>query len=448
MPHILIVDDDVDAANALKIIIAKEGFSVGTAASLAEARAEIQKRMPDAILTDLMLPDGKGLEIFGKSPPPKTVEMIMMTGFASLETSVEALRLGFRDYLTKPVNIERLKRVLSRIPKPCDLKDEINTLREELRELGRFGKIWGTSEAMQNVYEQISRVAPCNATVLIIGESGTGKEVVAQTIHELSARRKNTFLAVNCSAISPQLMESEIFGHEKGSFTGATKDRKGYFEQATCGTLFLDEITEMPIDLQAKLLRVLETGCVIPVGSNIPIQTDVRIVAATNRIPEEAVAQGKLREDLLYRLQVFPLHLPPLRDRLEDTEILAEFFLQELNRAENQRKILTSDAIDKIRSYSWPGNVRELRNAVHRAFIMADRNITADCFFNVASAPIKVDNHDVDEIMPGMTISELENKLITKTLAHFGGNKEKSAQMLGVSVKTLYNKLKSMAETE
>jgi len=445
MPHILIVDDDMDAATALKLIIAKEGFSVSTAASLTEARSAIQKRMPDAILTDLMLPDGKGLEIFGNSSPPKTVEMIMMTGYASLDTSIEALRLGFSDYLTKPVNMQRLKRVLDRIPKPCDLKEEINNLRDELRKLGRFGKIWGTSDVMQTVYEQISRVAPCNATVLIVGESGTGKEVVAQTIHELSTRRKNTFLAVNCSAISPQLMESEIFGHEKGSFTGATKDRKGYFEQASCGTLFLDEITEMPFDLQAKLLRVLETGCVIPVGSNVPIQTDVRIVAATNRIPEEAVAQGKLREDLLYRLQVFPLHLPPLRERLEDTEILAEFFLQELNRAENQRKILTSDAIDKIRNYSWPGNVRELRNAVQRAFIMADRNITADCFFNVNAATNKADDNATDGILAGMTIAELETRLINKTLVHCGGNKEKSAHMLGVSVKTLYNKLKLMA---
>ncbi|MEQ1557729.1 MAG: sigma-54 dependent transcriptional regulator [Methyloglobulus sp.] len=442
MPHVLIVDDDVDAGLALKHIIANEGFMVTTATTLEQAKAEVKKRMPDVILTDLMLPDGKGFEIFGDSEPPKHVEMILMTGFASMETSIEALRLGFRDYLTKPVNIQRLKSLLARIPKPCDLKEEIDTLRNELLELGRFGKLWGTSPAMQTVYEQISRVAPCNATVLITGESGTGKEMVAQTIHELSARRKNMFLALNCSAISPQLIESELFGHEKGSFTGATKDRKGYFEQASCGTLFLDEVTEMPIEMQAKLLRVLETGCIMPVGSNTVIQTDVRIVAATNRDPAKAVADGKLREDLMYRLQVFPLNLPPLRERLEDTEILAEYFLLELNRTENQRKVLTSDALDKIRSYSWPGNVRELRNAIQRAFIMADRDITAECLFNVNGGTSQSKQSNVDEIVPGMTITELENKLINKTLAHCTGNKEKSAQLLGISVKTLYNKLK------
>ncbi|MBK8814313.1 MAG: sigma-54-dependent Fis family transcriptional regulator [Methylococcaceae bacterium] len=444
MPNILIVDDDVDAANALKHIIVKDGFTVTTAATLVQAKAEIKKRMPDAILTDLMLPDGKGFEIFGDSPP-KNVDMILMTGFASLDTSIEALRLGFRDYLTKPVNIQRLKNLLDRIPKPRELKDEIDTLRNELQEIGRFGKLRGTSPAMQKVYEQISRVAPCNATVLITGESGTGKEMVAQTIHELSTRRKNMFLALNCSAVSPQLIESELFGHEKGSFTGATKDRKGYFEQASGGTLFLDEVTEMPIDMQAKLLRVLETGCIIPVGTNTTIQTDVRIIAATNRVPEEAVAEGKLREDLKYRLQVFPLHLPPLRIRLEDTVLLADYFLQEFNTLENQSKVMTSEALDKISTYNWPGNVRELKNAIQRAFIMADREITAHFLFDVNGGASQPKKSNLDEIVPGMTINDVETILINKTLDYCDGNKEKSAQMLGISVKTLYNKLKIIA---
>jgi two-component system, NtrC family, response regulator AtoC len=371
----------------------------------------------------------------------------LMTGYASLDTSIEALRLGFRDYLTKPVNIKRLNNLLDRIPKPCELKDEIDTLRNELQELGRFGKLRGTSPAMKNVYEQISRVAPCNATVLITGESGTGKEMVAQTIHELSTRRKNMFLALNCSAVSPHLIESELFGHEKGSFTGATKDRKGYFEQASGGTLFLDEVTEMPIDMQAKLLRVLETGCILPVGTNTTIQTDVRIIAATNRVPEEAVAEGKLREDLMYRLQVFPLHLPPLRDRLEDAVLLADYFLQGFNRVENQSKVLTLGALDKIRANNWPGNVRELKNSIQRAFIMSDSTITADSLIHAnggASLPKRVNS---DEIVPGMTINDIEMTLINKTLAHCDGNKEKSAQMLGISVKTLYNKLKLITDS-
>jgi two-component system, NtrC family, response regulator AtoC len=441
MTHILIVDDEVDSAMVLKQIVTDYGFTVTTASTLAQAKAEIQLRMPDAILTDMILPDGTGFEIFG-GDPPKNVEMILMTGHSSMDTSIEALRLGFRDYLIKPVNIQRLKRLLDSIPKPSDLKDEIDNLRKELLKLGRFGKLWGTSPAMQKVYEQISRVSPCNATVLIIGESGTGKEVVAQTIHELSTRKKNIFLAVNCSAISPQLIESELFGHKKGSFTGATTDRIGYFEKASSGTLFLDEITEMPFDMQAKLLRVLETGCILPVGSNTTIQTDVRIVAATNKVPEEAVAEGNLREDLMYRLQVFPLYLPPLRERLEDTEILAEYFLQELNRIENQRKLLTSDALDKIRTYTWPGNVRELRNAIQRAFIMTDRNITAACLLNETGAASRSNKINLDEIMPGMTINDIETVLIKKTIIHCNDNKEKAALMLGISLKTLYNKIK------
>lgn len=446
MPHILIVDDDADSAAALSQIIIREGFTVVMKETLAQARAELTKRLPDVILVDLMLPDGQGLELLADLPQPRTTEVILMTGHASLETSIEALRLGFRDYLIKPLNLQHLKNVLERVPKPCDLKNEINNLRDELRELGRFGKLWGISEAMQSVYDQIARVAPSVASVLIVGESGTGKEVVALTIHELSTRRKHTFLPVNCSAISPQLIESELFGHEKGSFTGATKDRKGYFEQASGGTLFLDEITEMPIDLQAKLLRVLETGCITPVGSNTGIQTDVRIVAATNRIPEEAVAQGKLREDLFYRLQVFPLYLPPLRDRIEDIDILADFFLQELNRAEPQKKLLKPDAIAKLRRYDWPGNVRELKNVLHRAFIMADRNITADCFSNLGGEGGSPEKGSDDEIVAGMKVSDLENKLINKTLAHCGGNKEKTAELLGISVKTLYNKLKVLSK--
>ncbi|MFA5982921.1 MAG: sigma-54 dependent transcriptional regulator [Methylococcaceae bacterium] len=445
MPHILIVDDDADSATALAHIISLEGFVVELAGSLEQARAKIKKRIPDAILIDLILPDGQGLEIFDDLAPPITTEVILITGYASLESSIEAIRLGFRDYLIKPIDIEHLKNVLERIPKPSDLKNQINTLRDELRELGRFGKLWGVSASMQKVYDQIARVAPSIASVFIIGESGTGKEVVALTIHELSARRKTIFLPVNCSAISPQLAESELFGHEKGSFTGANKDRKGYFEQASGGTLFLDEITEMPIDLQAKLLRVLETGRVTPVGSSTSFQTDVRILAATNRDPEKAVLEGKLREDLLYRLQVFPLRLPPLRERPEDISLLADFFLHELNYSNPQKKTLSQDAIAKLNSYNWPGNIRELKNALHRAYIMADDEINAEHLMENNSTANNTGKITHEEIAPGMKIKELEQILIKKTLVLCDGNKEKAADLLGISVKTLYNKLKDMA---
>jgi two-component system response regulator AtoC len=446
MPSILIVDDDADSVTALKHIIAKEGFVVAEAANLAQARAEIKKRMPDAILTDLMLPDGKGLEIFGEEPPPDNVQMILMTGFASLETSIEALRLGFKDYLTKPVNLQRLKNILSRVPRTGDLKDEIDQLRKELRNLGRFGRLWGNSKPMQEVYDQIAKVAPSIASVMIIGESGTGKEAVAQTIHDLSNRRKNPFLPINCSAISPQLIESELFGHERGSFTGATKDRKGYFEQASGGTLFLDEVTEMPIEMQAKLLRVLETGAFLPVGGNTLVQTDVRIISATNRDPMVAVEEGKLREDLLYRLQVFPLRLPPLREHKDDIDILANFFLEDLCRSEKKKKTLTVDAYEKMNSHNWPGNVRELKNVLHRAYIMADDEITAECLFDAYPPPAGTKSKKDSEIMAGMSISEMENKLIDITLEYCSGNKESAAEMLGVSVKTLYNKLKARSD--
>jgi two-component system response regulator AtoC len=447
MPSILIVDDDADSVTALKHIIAKEGFVVAEAANLEQAREEIKKRMPDVILTDLMLPDGKGLEIFGEEPPPGNVQMILMTGFASLETSIEALRLGFKDYLTKPVNLQRLKNILSRIPRTGDLKDEIDQLRKELRNLGCFGKLWGTSKAMQEVYDQIAKVAPSIASVMIIGESGTGKEAVAQTIHDLSNRRKNPFLPINCSAISPQLIESELFGHERGSFTGATKDHKGYFEQASGGTLFLDEVTETPIEMQAKLLRVLETGAFLPVGGNTWVQTDVRIISATNRDPMEAVREGKLREDLLYRLQVFPLRLPPLRDRKGDIDILANFFLEDLCRSEKKKKTLTPDAYEKMNSHNWPGNVRELKNALHRAYIMADDEITAECLLDTFPSPAGAKSKKDREITAGMSVSEMENKLIDVTLEYCSGNKESAAEMLGISVKTLYNKLKARSDT-
>lgn len=379
MSHALIVDDDPDSVAGLAALVGREGFTTDTAGSLGEAREKMAARRPDVVLLDLVLPDGRGMDLFQDIESRSLTEVVLITGQASLESTIEALRLGAADYLIKPVNIKQLKNVLSRVARPGDLKTEINTLRGELRNLGHFGRLVGGSAAMQEVYDQIARVAPTAATVLIRGESGTGKELVAQTVHELSRRRKQIFLPVNCSAISPQLIESEMFGHERGSFTGATREHKGYFEQADGGTLFLDEITEMPAELQAKLLRVLETGTFMRVGGDKFIETDIRVIAATNRIPEEAVAQGKLREDLLYRLQVFPLYLPPLRERGADIEQLVNHFLPEMNRTEGVHKTLSPEALTRLRSYPWPGNVRELRNSIHRAFIMADEVVDERC---------------------------------------------------------------------
>jgi DNA-binding NtrC family response regulator len=254
------------------------------------------------------------------------------------------MRHGANDYLLKPINFAHLRGVLSRVARPPELSAEVKDLRSELRSLGHYGRLVGGSAPMQRLYDQIGRVAPTGATVLITGESGTGKEIVAQTIHEVSRRRLRPFLAVNCGAISPHIIESELFGHEKGSFTGANRQHRGYFERAHGGTLFLDEITEMPMDLQVKLLRVLETQTVSRVGSDRPIETDVRVLAASNRHPHDAVAAGKLRKDLLYRLQVFPLHVPPLRERSEDIELLANHFLAQLNKRSSTTKTLTPAA--------------------------------------------------------------------------------------------------------
>lgn len=442
MPHVLIVDDDVNAVTGLAELVAREGgFTTATASTLKEAREQMARERPDVVLLDIMLPDGSGMELFQDIESRSTTEVVLITAYASLQTSIEALRLGAADYLTKPINIKQLKSILARVARPADLKAEITQLRGELRRLGRFGRLWGQSAAMQEVYDQIGRVAPTAATVLITGESGTGKELVAQTIHELSRRRKQPFLAVNCSAISPQLIESEMFGHEKGSFTGAIRQHKGHFERADGGTLLLDEITEMPLELQAKLLRVLEMGTFMRVGSDQELESDVRVIAATNRVPEEGVQEGKLREDLLYRLRVFPLHLPPLRERAGDIDLLAKHFLAELNKAESTAKSFTPQALEQLRSYHWPGNVRELRNVVHRAFIMADEVIDTHCLPQELGVAKAYPGSSL-QISTGITIAEAERRLILATLEHCGGNKEKTAELLGISPKTLYNRLR------
>lgn len=447
MPHVLIVDDDTETLQALEKVVRLEGFTSDTARSLKEARASMIRRRADLVLLDLNLPDGEGMDLFDDIELRKGTQIVLITGNASLETSIQALRLGATDYLIKPVNIKQLKGILSRVDRPIDLKYEINTLREELRRLGRFGCLLGSSPAMQHVYDQIGRVAPTSATVLITGESGTGKELVAQTLHNLSSRHSAPFLGINCGAISPQLIESEMFGHEKGSFTGATREHKGYFERAHSGTLFLDEVTEMPVELQVKLLRVLETGFFMRVGSEREIETDIRVIAATNRSPEEAVANGKLREDLLYRLQVFPLQLPPLHARGDDVVQLAQHFLAELNNGEQVKRSFTPEVLARLKGYNWPGNVRELKNVVHRAFIMANDVIDESCLpaeFGGGSAP----KGPSFMVRVGCSIADVERRLIQSTLDEYGGDKELAAEVLGISLKTLYNRLHEYKSSE
>jgi two-component system, NtrC family, response regulator AtoC len=440
MPHALVVDDDLNNLLALTELVEREGFSTSTASTLKDARAQVEARLPDVVLIDLFLPDGRGIDLLKDLEGKPTTDVVLITGNASVETAIEALRVGVSDYLPKPVDIPRLKTILANVARTRELKEEIDSLREKLRKLGHFGPMIGASSTIQRVYDLIARVAPTDATVLLMGESGTGKEMVAQTLHELSKRRKEPFLPLNCGAISPNLIESELFGHERGSFTGANRMHKGYFERSVGGTLFLDEITEMPIELQVKLLRVLETGAIIRVGGDQQVPVDVRVIAATNRNPEEAVTQGKLREDLLYRLKVFPIHLPPLRERGEDVILLADHFLWQLNKTEGTAKKFARATLDRLKAHAWPGNVRELKNVVHRAFILADEEIGADCLPPEVGGVEGFTGPDL-HFKVGVSIEEAERRLILATLEHYTGDKKKTSEVLGVSLKTLYNRL-------
>jgi DNA-binding NtrC family response regulator len=438
LPHALIVDDDLTFQLGLAEVVQREGFTTATAGALKEAREELGRRPPDVLFVDLNLPDGNGLELLQDGEPlPETV---LITGQASVETAVEALRRGVADYLTKPVDFARVKMVLANVARTRELKQEIGSLRGELRKLGRFGPMIGASAPMQKVYDLLAKAAPTEATILVIGETGTGKELVAETIHQLSRRNREAFLPLNCGAVSPNLIESELFGHERGAFTGADRAHKGYFERANRGTLFLDEVTETPLELQVKLLRVLETSTLMRVGGTEEIKVNVRVVAATNRWPEEAVAAGKLREDLLYRLNVFPVQLPTLWERQEDIELLAEYFLSLLNKQEGTSKQFSRTALERLRTHRWPGNVRELRNVIQRAFILAEDEIGID------GLPLGVTQEVTDSsglhLKVGTSVSEAERRVILATLEHCDGDKKKAAEILKISLKTLYTRIK------
>ncbi len=394
-------------------------------------------RPPDILLVDLNLPDGIGLSLLEGLESETAPEVVLITGNASVETAVDALRRGVADYLTKPVDFARVKMALANVRRALEMRGEISSLRGELRKLGRFGSMVGSSPPMQKVFDLIARVAPTDACVLISGETGTGKELVAETIHGLSRRSRQPFLPVNCGALSAHLIESALFGHERGSFTGAEKMHKGYFERANGGTLFLDEVTEA-VDIQVRLLRALETSTITRVGGTEPIKVDVRIVAATSRRVDEAVAAGKLREDLFYRLNVFPIQLPPLRERGDDIELLADSILASLNRESGTTKHFTRACLDRLHRHSWPGNVRELQNVIRRAFILAEGDVGVD------SLPLEV-NEELSATSlvtrVGTSIAEVEKRLILATLEHCQGDKKKAADVLKISLKTLYNRL-------
>ena len=442
MAHVLIVDDDRNTREAMAALVEAEGFTTTAAGTLRDAHIQLTRQHPDVVLIDLHLPDGEGLELIKAMDARRPTEIIVITGNATLDSAIAGLRADAADYLVKPVNVERLRAILSRVAKACDAKG-LNGHARELPRAGFFGHLLGRSPSMLALYDQIARVAPTDATVLLIGESGTGKELVAQTLHDMSRRPRQPFMAVNCGAISPNLIESEMFGHERGSFTGAERQHRGYFERANGGTLFLDEITEMPVDLQVKLLRVLETGRFMRIGTDREVESDVRVIAATNRDPEAAVAAGRFRADLYHRLNVFPIRMPPLRDREGDLQRLAERFLAELNTQHGTAKAFAPGGLARLAEHHWPGNVRELRNWVQRAWIMGDALIDADHSQRFTIAPVVVAAESVVEIPLGMSLADAEKQLILAALEQCGGVRKYTAEQLGISLKTLYNRLEA-----
>jgi two-component system response regulator AtoC len=442
MPHALAVDDDPNFLSALADLIEGQGFITRTASSLRDARTLIGQRAPDVVLVDLYLPDGKGIDLLGSLQPDVPTAVVLMTGHADVESAVQALRLGASDYLTKPLDIGRLKNILANLASVPETAEPAPGPVIASQEVGRLELLLGASPPMQELYEMLHRAAPTDVSVLLVGESGTGKDLAAQTIHLLSRRSKAPFLPLNCGAVSPTLIESELFGHESGSFTGAERRHKGYFERAHKGTLFLDEITEMPIELQVKLLRVLETGRVERIGGDSPVEVDVRVIAATNRDPYKAVQEGKMREDLLYRLQVFPIHMPPLRDRGDDIPLLADHFLGQLNERHGTDKAWSEETLVRLRGHFWPGNVRELKNIVHRAFIMADDEIHSRCLPREVGATSR---HGLN-VQVGSTLEDATRRLITSTLDAAGGDESEAASLLGISVEMLHDHLHGTTE--
>jgi DNA-binding NtrC family response regulator len=438
---VLVVDDDAATRDGLTTLVENWGYNASAAADGKTALKSCDKELPHAIVTDLMMPGMNGLEFIAElAERVQQVAVIFMTGQATVETAVQAIKLGAYDYLPKPIEPQRLRSVLEKALKQVSLAREAGALRRRLESpLGSYGALIGKSAPMRQLYQQIGQIAATDAAVLVSGESGTGKELVARTLHDLSPRRDANFLPLNCAAISPTLMESELFGHEKGAFTNAIERHPGCFEQADGGTLFLDEITEMPAEVQAKFLRVLEERQVRRIGGNTSIPISVRVVAATNRGPSTAVREGRLRQDLFYRLSVFHLELPPLRQRGEDIVLLARYFLESFaEKYERPALFWGADFSAALQAHSWPGNVRELRNAMERLSVLAPGpTLTAGDMQQFCLSAIVQEKSD----FAPMSLAEAERQAIEKALIASAGNKTQAARLLGITPKTLNAKL-------
>jgi DNA-binding NtrC family response regulator len=469
---VLIVDDEASQRSGLAAMVSAWGMAPQTASEGNEALLKLNDFAADVIITDLNMPglDGYGLlarlRDMGDMPPA-----IVLTAFGNIDTAVKTVHeLGAYWFLEKPLQPATLEALLRRAGAHATLRTENRNLERQLSYKGSLGEMVGTSAKMQEIFALLHQAGPSKACVLITGESGTGKEMVARTVHALSPRRQGPFVAINCAALPETLIESELFGHEKGSFTGASERRAGCFEVAQHGTLLLDEIGEMPIQTQAKLLRILEDSKVRRLGGKAEFEVDVRVIAATNKVPEEAVRGGHLREDLFYRLNVFHIHLPPLRERKEDILAISEALLGELNRKHDCKVVeIPPPVAEALMAHSWPGNVRELRNVLERAVILSGEGAIelrhlpsflqtrggtpaasgsaspapASASSSVATqAPPPAEDRESVRFQIGTTVEEAEKQLILRTLEHTRNNKTRAAEILGISLKTLHNKLK------
>lgn len=450
---VLIVEDEENERTGLAELVSAWGYRAETARDGAEGLEKVTSWSPTIVVTDMKMPRMGGLELLERiATEAQTMAVIMVTAQGTIDSAVQAMRMGAYDYITKPIDTSRLRTILQNASALLGTRVELEVTRRKLRDTGSLGSLVGSSKKMQEIFRLIEMVAPSTASVLITGASGTGKELVARTIHELSPRRPKPFVPINCAAIPETLIESEIFGHEKGAFTGALERRTGCFELAEGGTLLLDEIGEMPVGTQAKLLRVLEDHKLRRLGSKVETTVDVRVLAATNKVPEEAVAQGELRNDLYYRLNVFNIHMPPLREHKEDVPELVQSLLAEMSAKHGRKVAAVSEAVlNLFHNYSWPGNVRELRNSLERAVIVCDGAIieTKHLPPGFGQTPVRTSPEDADAVRLGVgtTVGEAEKLLILKTLEATSNNKTRAAEMLGISLKTLHNKLKEYGST-
>jgi DNA-binding NtrC family response regulator len=457
--RVLIVEDNADAREAWSTLIESWGYRVDTAEDGERAVQLIESYDPQILLLDLRLPKKDGLAVLGEIHANGwQLPTIVISGEGEIEDAVQSIKLGAYDYLRKPVDPHHLQVLLNNLRTHLTVSKENKLLRRRLIEAGELGPLVGQSLPMRRVMALIEQVAPSSASIIIVGESGTGKELVARTIHDLSPRASGPYIAINCAALPETLMESELFGHERGAFTGADRRREGCFELANGGTLLLDEITEMRPELQSKLLRVLEERKIRRLGGSTEVSVDVRVLAATNRNLDLQLREGKFREDLYYRLNVFAIQLPPLRERSEDIPTLIEHFLGQLG-SSNGRPVMgmESECLELLKSQPWPGNVRQLRNVIERALI-----VTRGPMISVADLPDGIerggpeggqagvsdrggpsnDTHSMLDVHVGMPLSAVKRELLTQTLKSTGGNKAKAAEILGISLKTLYNNFK------